>query len=62
VAAEALEAGGNPDYTVAKLPKLNHLFQTARTGSLAEYSQIEETMSPVALQLMADWIARHTAR
>jgi pimeloyl-ACP methyl ester carboxylesterase len=59
---EALEAGGNPDYTVVKLPKLNHLFQTARTGSLAEYSQIEETMSPVALQLMADWIARHTAR
>jgi uncharacterized protein len=59
---EALEAGGNSDYTIAKLPGLNHLFQTAKTGSPVEYQQIEETMSPLALTVMAEWIRRQTAR
>ncbi len=60
--ADALEAGGNRDYAIVKLPGLNHLFQTAKTGSLAEYSQIEETISPVALETIGDWIVRHTDR
>lgn len=59
---EALEAGGNQDYTVAKLPGLNHLFQTAKTGAPDEYARIQETMAPAALQVMGDWIVRHTAR
>jgi len=59
---EALEAGGNKDYTICKLPKLNHLFQTAKTGAPSEYGQIEETMSPAALETIGGWIARHTAR
>jgi fermentation-respiration switch protein FrsA (DUF1100 family) len=59
---EALEAGGNKDYAVVKLPKLNHLLQTAKTGSPGEYAQIQETMSPLALEVMGDWIVRHTAR
>jgi pimeloyl-ACP methyl ester carboxylesterase len=59
---DALEAGGNRDYTIVKLPGLNHLFQTAKTGSPAEYAQIQETIAPAALEIMADWIVRHTAR
>jgi fermentation-respiration switch protein FrsA (DUF1100 family) len=39
-------------------PGLNHLFQTAKTGSPAEYGQIEETMSPVALDKIASWILK----
>ena len=46
--------------SIVKLPRLNHLFQTAKTGALSEYSQIEETMSPVALEVIGDWIVRHT--
>ena len=57
--AAALEAGGNPDYQIVKLPHLNHLFQTAQTGSPTEYSKIEETFAPVALQVLGDWIVRH---
>jgi pimeloyl-ACP methyl ester carboxylesterase len=57
--AKALEAGGNRDYEIVKLPKLNHLFQTSETGSVAEYSKIEETIAPVALDTMSDWILRH---
>jgi len=52
----ALKAGGNPDYTIAHLPALNHLFQTSKSGLPAEYAQIEETIAPSALDMIADWI------
>ncbi len=48
----------NPHAEVDELPGLNHLFQTAKTGSPSEYAQIEETISPVALDKMATWIAK----
>lgn len=54
----ALEQGGNKHFEADELPGLNHLFQTAKTGSPAEYAQIEETISPVALDRMASWILK----
>ncbi|MFN0086778.1 MAG: alpha/beta hydrolase family protein [Blastocatellia bacterium] len=54
----ALKAAGNRDVTIAKLPNLNHLFQTCKTGSPTEYAQIEETFSPVALKMIGDWIKK----
>ena len=57
---EALKAGGNKDYTVKELPDLNHLFQTAETGALSEYGKIEETISPSALDAIADWLLEQT--
>ncbi|MGB5672941.1 MAG: alpha/beta fold hydrolase [Gemmatimonadota bacterium] len=53
---EALREGGNPDVTAEVLPGLNHLFQTAETGLPAEYTGIEETFSPAALEMIAAWI------
>jgi hypothetical protein len=44
-------------FEIDELPGLNHLFQTAKT-SLAEYAQIEETMSPIALDKMSSWILK----
>jgi hypothetical protein len=55
---KALEIGGNRHFEIDELPGLNHLFQTAKTGSLAEYAQIEETISPIALDKMASWILK----
>ncbi|HEY0428968.1 MAG TPA: alpha/beta fold hydrolase [Pyrinomonadaceae bacterium] len=55
-----LKAGGNKDVTVKSFPKLNHLFQTSGTGLLSEYEKIEETMSPVVLETIADWILKRT--
>lgn len=54
----AIEAAlaGNADATTVELPGLNHLFQTATTGSIGEYREIEETFAPVALQTVSDWI------
>ena len=43
---------------MTELPGLNHLFQTAPTGSPNEYASIEETMSPVALDTIARWILK----
>jgi len=53
---KALEDSGNKHYEVDELPSLNHLFQTAKTGAPSEYAEIEETMSPVALEKMSTWI------
>ena len=52
----ALRAGGNRDYRIEELPKLNHLFQTATTGSPTEYGTIDETVAPAALDSIATWI------
>ena len=60
--AAALKTGGNRDVTVQELLGLNHLFQTAATGSTAEYGTIEETFAPAALQVVGAWITRHTRK
>ena len=56
---KALIFGGNSRYTVEELQGLNHLFQTATTGSPTEYGKIEETMSPVALELIGTWLTKN---
>ncbi len=53
---KALIFGGNPRYTIEELPGLNHLFQSATTGSPSEYAKIEETISPSALAIIGNWI------
>lgn len=55
---KALEQAGNTHFEIDELPGLNHLFQTTKTGSPREYAQIDETISPVALKKIADWLAK----
>jgi pimeloyl-ACP methyl ester carboxylesterase len=55
---KALAEAGNKNVEIDELPGLNHLFQTAKTGAPTEYAQIEETLSPVALEKMATWIGK----
>jgi len=57
----ALKAGGNTDFTVIKIPNLNHLLQTSETGSPNEYGKIQETMAPAALKTIGDWILKRTS-
>lgn len=59
---EALKTGGNTDYTIQELPGHNHLFQRAQTGAISEYAKIEETISPIALRVIAQWIQTQTSR
>ncbi|MDP3462674.1 MAG: alpha/beta hydrolase [Bacteroidales bacterium] len=51
-----LQKAGNKHVKVVMFDGLNHLFQTAETGSPAEYATIEETMAPQVLAQIADWI------
>ena len=60
--AAGLKTAGNRDVTLKELPGLNHLFQTAATGSTVEYGTIEETFAPAALQVVSDWIMQHTRK
>lgn len=57
---EILTKSGNKDFKVEELPNLNHLLQTAVTGDLSEYEKTDETMSPVALNIISDWIKIHS--
>jgi pimeloyl-ACP methyl ester carboxylesterase len=54
----ALEKGGNKNVTTKVFPNLNHLFQDCKTGLLSEYSEIEETFSPLALDEITKWIKK----
>lgn len=58
----ALKAGGNLQYTIKEFAGLNHLFQTAKTGWPSEYAGIEETISPVVLNTISDWILKQASR
>jgi pimeloyl-ACP methyl ester carboxylesterase len=49
----AVRAGGNARSAVIELPGLNHMFQTATTEANEKY---RETIAPIALKTMADWI------
>lgn len=56
----ALKRGGNKNFEVKMLPGMNHLFQTTTTGKISEYGKIEETISPLALETMVEWIKKVT--
>lgn len=56
----ALHAGNNRDFKLVELPGLNHLFQTCKTGSVTEYHSIEETIAPIALDTIGEWVVAHT--
>jgi len=60
--SKAFESSGNKKLTIVKLAGLNHLFQTCSTGLPQEYATIEETISPKALAIIGDWIAKQTEK
>lgn len=53
---KTIKANGNKKVRIEKLPGLNHLLQTATTGDFSEYQKIKETISPIALALITNWI------
>jgi pimeloyl-ACP methyl ester carboxylesterase len=52
----SLLKGGNKNVITIELPNLNHLFQECKTGLPVEYAQIEQTLSPAALDIISKWI------
>jgi hypothetical protein len=54
----AVISGGNKKVKTVILPGHNHLFQHCTTGAPAEYTTIEETFSPEALDIITKWIKK----
>jgi len=52
----ALIKGSNKNYKIVELENLNHLFQECTTGDINEYKEIEQTMSPIAMKEISNWI------
>ncbi len=52
----SLQKGGNQNITIKSFPRLNHLFQECQTGLLGKYSKIEQTIFPLVLAEITDWI------
>ncbi len=57
---QAALKGGNKRVTTVAFPNLNHLFQECETGAPTEYSIIEQTFAPIALETVTEWILEHT--
>ena len=55
---QRISENGNKNVTVKAYPNLNHLLQTCEKGTLAEYGQLEETISPEVLKDMTEWIQK----
>lgn len=55
----ALAEAGNDDVTVVILPGANHLFQTADTGSPAEYATLPAEFTPDLIPTLTDWLREH---
>jgi alpha/beta superfamily hydrolase len=53
---EAIDSNKKTNINIQLIDGVNHLFQTAGTGSEYEYIQIEETFSPDVLILLGEWI------
>ena len=49
---------GNKKVVAKSYPGLNHLFQECTTGSIQEYGTIEQTIAPVVLNDISDWITK----
>ena len=49
-----------PDAETVVLPGLNHLIRTAVAGLPSELGAIEQTLSPAALRMVADWAVQVT--
>jgi pimeloyl-ACP methyl ester carboxylesterase len=55
----ALIEGNTKTFETQELPGLNHLFQTCKACTVTEYGQLEETISPVALQTITNWLNKN---
>ncbi|MDR2834607.1 MAG: alpha/beta fold hydrolase [Bacteroidales bacterium] len=51
-----LKKNGNNNVIIKELDNQNHLFQECETGSPSEYSEIEQTFSPIALNEILKFI------
>ena len=57
--SKAVDSNKKRNINIQLIKGVNHLYQTAGTGSEYEYVQIEETISPKVLNIISHWILEH---
>jgi pimeloyl-ACP methyl ester carboxylesterase len=55
----ALVQGKTKTFEVKELPGMNHLFQTCKTCTVNEYGRLQETIAPLALQTITEWLNKN---
>jgi len=55
---QALLRGNHNDFSIKTFPAANHLFQTAVTGSPAEYERLRKEFVPGFLDFISAWISQ----
>jgi fermentation-respiration switch protein FrsA (DUF1100 family) len=53
---KAMKEAKNEHFTQYKAEGMNHLFQECKTCTVEEYSKIEQTISPIVLDKLRDFI------
>jgi len=59
---QAVNTHQKKNISIQLIKGVNHLYQTANTGSEYEYVQIEETFSPEVLKLLSVWILKESKK
>ena len=55
----SLKKSNSKTFEVKEMEGLNHLFQTCKTCTVAEYGQLEESFSPEALRVIREWLEKN---
>ncbi|HEY2727832.1 MAG TPA: alpha/beta fold hydrolase, partial [Parafilimonas sp.] len=55
----ALKQGKTKNFETQELPGLNHLFQTCNKCTVQEYGELQETIAPVSLQTITNWLNKN---
>jgi uncharacterized protein len=59
---KAFDGAKKKDSEVELILGANHLFQSAKTGKVSEYQDIEETIQPSVLDRIATWVQKQVAK
>ena len=55
----SLKKSKSKKFVTKEMDGLNHLFQTCKACTVAEYGQLEETFSPAALRVIREWLEKN---
>lgn len=54
----ALKKSSSKSYEIKEFPGLNHLFQECKACTVAEYSELDQTISPALLEYISSWLKK----
>jgi pimeloyl-ACP methyl ester carboxylesterase len=53
---DAFKAAGNMNYTIHEMKNMNHFFQSVNPDNIQNSEDIDETISPIVLDLVSSWV------